>query len=100
MNDKYENKGKISHFLDGFSLDLVIEIINFNRELLKKLQEAGVRLEDVQYVELYSEYMYRTSQGEKVSYAVAVLSEKYSVSERTIYALVKRFRSDCKTFAV
>ena len=43
----------------------VIEIINFNRELLKKLQEAGVRLEDVQYVELYSEYMYRTSQGEK-----------------------------------
>lgn len=60
----------------------VIEIINFNRELLKKLQEAGVRLEDVQYVELYSEYMYRTSQGEKVSYVVAVLSEKYSVSER------------------
>lgn len=48
----------------------VIEIINFNRELLKKLQEAGVRLEDVQYVELYSEYMYRTSQGEKVSYVV------------------------------
>lgn len=78
----------------------VIEIITFNRELLKKLQEAGVRLEDVQYVELYSEYMYRTSQGEKVSYVVAVLSEKYSVSERTIYALVKRFRSDCKTFAV
>lgn len=63
----------------------VIEIINFNRELLKKLQEAGVRLEDVQYVELYSEYMYRTGQGEKVSYVVAVLSEKYSVSERTIY---------------
>lgn len=60
----------------------VIEIINFNRELLKKLQEAGVRLEDVQYVELYSEYMYRTSQGEKVSYVVAVLSEKYSVSAR------------------
>ena len=29
----------------------VIEIINFNRELLKKLQEASVRLEDVQYVE-------------------------------------------------
>lgn len=69
----------------------VIEIINFNRELLKKLQEAGVRLEDVQYVELYSEYMYRTSQGEKVSYVVAVLSEKYSVSERTIYAWLSGF---------
>ena len=39
-------------------------------------------------------------QGEKVSYAVAVLSEKYLVSERKVYALVKRFQSDCKTFAV
>ena len=44
----------------------VIEIINFNRELLKKLQEAGVRLEDVQYVELYSEYMYRTSKERSI----------------------------------
>ena len=84
----------------------VIEIINFNRELLKKLQEAGVRLEDVQYVDLYSEYMYRTSQGEKVSYVVAVphiISFDLTLPEqpkRTIYALIKRFRSDCKTFAV
>lgn len=62
----------------------VIEILNFNRELLKRLQAAGIRLED---------------QGEKVSYAVAVLSEKYSVSERKVYALVKRFQSDCKTLA-
>lgn len=40
------------------------------------------------------------SDGEKVSYVVAVLSEKYSVSERKVYALVKRFQSDCKIFAV
>ena len=39
-------------------------------------------------------------QGEKVSYVVAVLSEKYSVSERKVYALVKRFQSDCKPVAV
>ena len=38
--------------------------------------------------------------GEKVSYTVAVLSEKYSVSERKVYALVKRFQSDCKMTAV
>ena len=37
---------------------------------------------------------------EKVSYAVAVLSEKYSVSERKVYALVKRFQSDCKPLTV
>ena len=31
----------------------VIEILNFNRELLKKLHEAGIRLEDTQYIDLY-----------------------------------------------
>lgn len=78
----------------------VIEILNFNRELLKRLQAAGIRLEDARYIALYADYTRLLDQGEKVSYAVAVLSEKYSVSERKVYALVKRFQSDCKTLAV
>lgn len=73
----------------------VIEILNFNRELLKRLQA-----EDARYIDLYADYTRLLDQGEKVSYAVAVLSEKYSVSERKVYALVKRFQSDCKTLAV
>ena len=73
----------------------VIEILNFNRELLKRLQAAGIRLEDARYIDLYADYTRLLDQGEKVSYAVAVLSEKYSVSERKVYALVKRFQSDC-----
>ncbi|WP_370867012.1 hypothetical protein [Butyricimonas paravirosa] len=31
----------------------VIEILNFNRELLKRLQAAGIRLEDARYIDLY-----------------------------------------------
>ena len=30
----------------------VIEILNFNRELLKKIQDAGIRLEDCRYIDL------------------------------------------------
>lgn len=78
----------------------VIEILNFNRELLKRLQAAGIRLEDASYIDLYTDYTRLLDQGEKVSYVVAVLSEKYSVSERKVYALEKRFQSDCKIFAV
>ena len=58
----------------------VIEILNFNRELLKRLQEAGIRLEDARYIDLDADYTRLLDQGEKVSYAVAVLSENYSVS--------------------
>lgn len=78
----------------------VIELLNFNRELLKKLQEVGIRLEDTQYIDLYMDYVSLLNQGEKVSYVVALLSEKYSVSERKVYALVKHFQSDCNSLAV
>lgn len=78
----------------------VIEILNFNRELLKRLQASGIRLEDTQYIDLYTDYTHLLNQGEKVSYAVAVLSEKYSVSERKIYSLIKRFQNDCIPCAV
>lgn len=78
----------------------VFELINFNRELLKKLQDAGIRLDDARYIDLYSDNVDMYQQGEKVSYIVATLSEKYAVSERKVYGLLKRFQSDCKPFAV
>lgn len=78
----------------------VIDILIFNRELLKNLQESGIRLEDCRYVDLYSDYINLLNQGEKVSYVVALMSEKYSVSERKVYALIKHFQSDCKLPAV
>lgn len=78
----------------------VIDILNFNRELLKKLQDAGIRIEDYRYVDLYSDYIKLLEQGDKVSYIVAILSDRYSVSERKVYGLIKRFQSDCKMLAV
>lgn len=33
--------------------------------------------------------------GDKVSYIVASLAERYHVCERKVYALVKRYGSDC-----
>lgn len=78
----------------------VFELINFNQELLRKLQEAGIRLDDARYIELYSDYVSMHRNGEKVSYIVTVLSDKYSVSERKVYSLLKRLKSDCKCIAV
>lgn len=78
----------------------IIEILNFNRELLKRLQTAGIRLEDAQYIDLYTDYETMRKRGEKVSYTVAVLADKYAISERKVYGLIKRFQSDCKPLAV
>lgn len=78
----------------------IIEVLKFNRELIKRLKIAGIRLEDEEFVDLYTDYTTLLNHGEKVSYIVAMLSDKYSVSERKVYMLIKRFKSDCKLFAV
>lgn len=57
-------------------------------------------MEDVQYIELYNDYNRLLDEGEKVSYIVAVLAERYYVCERKVYTLIKRLQSDCNPFAV
>lgn len=74
----------------------VIEIVSFNKELLGKIKAAGIHLDDYMYVELYNEYNAMRKNGEKIVYIVTVLSEKYNVSERKIYYLIKRFNGECK----
>lgn len=67
---------------------------------IKRLKIAGIRLEDEEFVDLYTDYTNLLKRGEKVSYIVALLSERYAVSERKVYTLIKRFKSDCKPLAV
>ena len=78
----------------------VIEILNFNKELLNRIHNAGIRLDDCQYINLYNEYEQMLRDGEKVTYIVSVLSEKYSVSERKVYGVIKHFKKDCTVHAV
>lgn len=66
-----------------------------NRGILNVCSEAGIRMDDVQYIDLYNDYCRMVQQGDKVSYAVAALAERYGVCERKVYDLVKRYGSDC-----
>lgn len=78
----------------------IIEVLKFNRELIKRLKMAGIRLEDEEFVDLYGDYTTLLEQGEKVSYIVAVLADRYAVSERKVYGLIKHFQTDCTPSAV
>ena len=57
-------------------------------------------MDDVQYIDLFNEYLALVTQGEKVSYIVATLADKYTISERKVYDLIRRFKSDCNLSAV
>lgn len=77
----------------------VYEILSVNRELLVRLSAMGVRYEDCKYVDLYRDYLKFRADGNKMTYIVASLSEKYLVSERQVYAVINRLGSDCKDLA-
>lgn len=78
----------------------VFELLEFNRTCLKMMKDNGVKLNDVEYISLFADYMDMKNDSYKVTYIVAYLAEKYSVSVRQVYALVKRMGSDCKMNAV
>lgn len=72
------------------------ELISFHKELLHRLSDAGVRTGDYRYADLFRDYTEMIQAGYKVTYAVAVLSERYRVSERTVYALLRRLARNVK----
>lgn len=78
----------------------VFEILNFNRELIGRLALIGFKPEDCRYIDLYSEYDRMRRDGDKVTYIVSVLSDKYNISERKVYDIIKYFKKDCTVRAV
>lgn len=78
----------------------VIELLKYNKELLERLKNAGIRMEDCQYVELYSDFEnMRKTDHQKVTYIVEKMAEKYNISVRKVYQLIRFFNSDCTTGA-
>ena len=78
----------------------VIDVLRFNRELLEKIARAGIRLDDIRYIDLFSDYMAMKSRGEKITYIVSILAFRYSISERKVYSLIKHLQNDCNSDAV
>lgn len=78
----------------------LFEILNFNRELLKRLVSLGFKTDDCQYIELYRDYIRMRNSGDKVTYIVSFLAERYKVSERKVYSIIKRFGTYCTDHAV
>lgn len=70
----------------------LFEALKFNREPLEMLVKQGVRPDDIRFIDLYSDFEEMKSRGEKTTYVVLHLADKYSVCERKVYDVIKRFR--------
>ncbi len=73
----------------------VYEALKICGPTIERLEKAGVRPTDYKYMALFEDFRQAERSGDKISYAVACLAERYGVSERTVYDVVRRMRSDC-----
>lgn len=73
----------------------LFEALKFNREPLVKLINMGLKHDDIRYIDLYSEYETMKDRGEKTTYIVFVLAQKYNICERKVYDIITRFRKNC-----
>lgn len=66
------------------------EILKMNESLLLMLSNNGVSVNDVNYLRVYEEFSEMKQQGLKVRYIAYTLSEKYGLTDRAIFKIVKR----------
>lgn len=75
----------------------VYEALKMCGGVIEKLEKAGVKPSDHKYVALFEDYQRARKRGEKISYIVFCLAQRYGMSERNVYEVVKRLGSDCKS---
>ena len=78
----------------------VYETLKICGGLIENLEKAGINPRDHKYVRLFEDFREAREQGEKEAYIVACLSSRYNVSERSVYEIMKRLGSDCKSVSV
>lgn len=64
------------------------ELILFNKELFQKLKQAGVRLEDYRYCDLYLDYLELSREGVNRKVVFLTLSERYGITDRQVYNII------------
>lgn len=86
-NSKYSQK---IHIMTRF------ELIKANQAMLQAMVENQIYPREVQNLGIYEEFKARKAKKEKISYIVYDLKEKYNLTERGIYKIIKRMAKRIK----
>lgn len=76
------------------------EILSLFRGTLERLHGFGIRFDDYRWVDLYRDYRQMRKDGDKKTYIVLRLSQKYNICERKVYEVIKKMEKDCNFGAV
>nr|DAO00063.1 MAG TPA: hypothetical protein [Caudoviricetes sp.] len=66
------------------------ELIKTNETILKAMLRYKIGILEVNNLMIYEEYKARKARKEKIGYIMCSLKDKYNITERSIYGIVKR----------
>jgi Mor family transcriptional regulator len=72
------------------------EAIRIYKPIIDNLGNYGIKVDDVRHIDLYDEFIRLKNEGHKITYIASHLSSEYNVSERTVYAIVKKMEEEIK----
>lgn len=67
------------------------QLLRANESLLRIFADNKINIADVAYLEIYAQFEKMKRAGHKVGYITVYLGDKYGMSERGIYKVIKRF---------
>lgn len=69
------------------------EIIKFNRDLLQNLKNAGIRLDDYKYCDLFEDYLELAQKERNRKVIFLTLAQRYGISDRQVYNIVNHLKA-------
>lgn len=66
------------------------ELLTMNRSMVEVLLANHININDVQNLQIYEQFIEMKKQGHKVSYITVSLADKYGMTDRCIYKIIKR----------
>ena len=73
-----------------------IDLVEFNKELLQKLNEAGIRIEDYKYCDLYRNYLQLSETMKSRKEVILTLAQKHGITDRQVYNILKHLEKAVK----
>lgn len=70
------------------------ELLKVNEGMIRILENHSLLVADIHYIPVIEEYIRLLNDGEKKTYIVQILSDKYGLSERTVYRLIDKLMCD------
>lgn len=70
------------------------ELLKVNEGMIRILENHSLLVADIHYIPVIDEYIRLLNDGEKKTYIVQILSDKYGLSERTVYRLIDKLMCD------